>query len=590
MKKIYSLSLVLLSVMLALTACSEKDIDYTPGVPTSTAQVYFSHLESSAVEISPSENNFKLSIMRGDSASALTVPLKVTIPQGSIFSAPAEVQFAPGKKEADITFSYDPSKIEYGRYDTITVAIADAALTTQYGLNSFTFTAGVTAWKAMEGKATYREDFLTSFFSVDNIVFETAIEENFVQPGMYRLVNVYGKDYQYNDPGDYDDSKDYYVVINATDADHVYIEQSELGFDWNYGMFSMTSKAAFNMAKGESLETLKSEHPEYFGTLENGIITMPANSLLISMADYNDGTWYSSNVNGLFTVALPGSAIANYDVEFTKTGFYVNDDKEEFVRGTLTLGEDVEEAKYVVADAHKDAATIFSGIENGEIEAESTSASTTNVEASVPGSGAYAIFVVAYAKGKMVAEVSVSFIHTSPFETWKEVGKGTYNYTVMDLTADENGENGYGGVFDDLGSTSATLYQSEQIATRYRIAPWCDNTEYGMVFTLTEDDEIFVDQNYTGYTDEEYGPIYAADVLTYGAANVASYKAENGTYVFYLAYFDEESPWGYVADTFVPDAETRALLQNAPKAKSKVAQKNVKIQKLIKRSNRRLHR
>ena len=60
MKKLYSLSLVLLSVMLALTACSEKDIDYTPGVPTSTAQVYFSHLESSAVEISPSENNFKL--------------------------------------------------------------------------------------------------------------------------------------------------------------------------------------------------------------------------------------------------------------------------------------------------------------------------------------------------------------------------------------------------------------------------------------------------------------------------------------------------------------------------------------------------
>ena len=203
----------------------------------------------------------------------------------------------------------------------------------------------------------------------------------------------------------------------------------------------------------------------------------------------------------------------------------------------------------------------------------------------MPGSGAYAIFVVAYAKGKMVAEVSVSFIHTSPFETWKEVGKGTYNYTVMDLTADENGENGYGGVFDDLGSTSATLYQSEQIATRYRIAPWCDNTEYGMVFTLTEDDEIFVDQNYTDYTDEEYGPIYAA-----GIPSIKSNKSADGIYTFFLSYYDEESPWAYVVDTFVPDAETRALLQNAPKAKSKVAQKNVKIQKLIKRSNRRLHR
>jgi hypothetical protein len=44
-----------------------------------------------------------------------------------------------------------------------------------------------------------------------------------------------------------------------------------------------------------------------FGTLENGIITFPERSLLMSMANYEDGAMYYANNNGAFKVVLPSA-------------------------------------------------------------------------------------------------------------------------------------------------------------------------------------------------------------------------------------------------------------------------------------------
>jgi len=590
MKKIFNFSVALLALALGFVACSDDDDDYKAGVPTSTQQVFFSNTLSASIEISPSGTSFQLPINRGNSAGELTVPLKVTIPEGSIFSAPSEVKFADGSGVANLEFSYDPTKIEYGKYDTITVAIADASLSTQYGLSSITFTAGVTAWKAMEGKGYYREDFLSTFWGVDNIVVEAEFEENFVVPGMYRLKNVYGADYPYNDPGDWDDTKDYYITINATDPNAVYIEKGEVGINWSYGMISMWSMAGYMINKGSKVEDLKVSNPEYFGTLKDGLVIMPASSLLISMTDYKDGAWYPSNEGGKFAIALPGHVIADYSVSFEKTGYAVNDDKTEAVRGILTMSKDLESVKYAIAASTEDGDSIFAGIKDGSVNATTLTA-TAQIEAIVAGSGAYVVYVVGYANGEVVLEDAISFTYQSPFESWKAVGNGTYYYTLADLTADENGENGYGGVFDEYVKTASVLYQCEQNANYYRIAPWCDSETEGMRFTMNDNGIITVAQNYTGYTDPDYGEVYAADIQTYGAADIPSgYDAKNNMFIFYLAYYDVEGAWGYVADAFVPDPATSAMLNSQrslvrPFKMNKAAKMN-KMVKLKKKTRR----
>ena len=156
------------------------------------------------------------------------------------------------------------------------------------------------------GTGTYREDFVTTFFGVQNLVYAIEIESVPEAPGMYRLVNPYGASYPYNVPGDYDTSLKHYMVINAQDPEGVYIERHYSGMDWGYGEFIFHSYAGYYIEKGYSLEDVKAAG--FCGTLKDGKITFPAGKLLIGMADYNGGGLFDANVNGQFEVVLPGYA------------------------------------------------------------------------------------------------------------------------------------------------------------------------------------------------------------------------------------------------------------------------------------------
>ena len=140
----------------------------------------------------------------------------------------------------------------------------------------------------------YTDDVVGPFFSADPITYEVEVQENEDVAGHYRMVNAYGEGYPYNDPGDWDDTKDYYLEIHAENPEEVYIPYQDLGLAWGYGMFSIWSFADYNGSA--------------FGTLKDGVITFPENSLLVSMADYNDGALYYANNNGAFRLELPTSS------------------------------------------------------------------------------------------------------------------------------------------------------------------------------------------------------------------------------------------------------------------------------------------
>ena len=110
--------------------------------------------------------------------------------------------------------------------------------------------------------------------------------------------------YPYNAEGDYDASKEYYIEIDARDPEGVYIPGVYgTGMDWSYGEVSITSMVYYYMAaQGATLEDCKDAG--VCGILADGVITFPAKGLLISMAGYKDGNFFSSNVNGLWTLDM----------------------------------------------------------------------------------------------------------------------------------------------------------------------------------------------------------------------------------------------------------------------------------------------
>ena len=233
MNKIYKSAFVALVALMGLstTSCT-NEYSYDAANP-SGEQVYFGSDMGNSIETPKSANSFSVMVRRINTQGSLTVPVTITQSEGSIYQVAAQqVTFADGAAEAPLTFTYNPDDVVYGTYYDITVKLSDETLGSPYGMTSYSFKAGATAWVDY-GTATYREDYVGIFFGVENVIYDVAIQRNTVEEGMYRLVNPYGAAYPYNADGDYDTSNDYYLTINAKDPSAVYVELSPTGMD-NY--------------------------------------------------------------------------------------------------------------------------------------------------------------------------------------------------------------------------------------------------------------------------------------------------------------------------------------------------------------------
>lgn len=134
------------------------------------------------------------------------------------------------------------------------------------------------------------------------------VEKHKTIEGYYRLVNPVAqhpqlKDYLVDDPG-----HQHYIYINATNPDAVYLEASELGLQTPNGQSAVWSYAGMQIANGFRVEDLKQYG--YFGTLKDGVVTIPDNQLLYAETHYFGGRFVTSGDR--FKVDLyhpvPGSA------------------------------------------------------------------------------------------------------------------------------------------------------------------------------------------------------------------------------------------------------------------------------------------
>lgn len=289
----------------------------------------------------------------------------------------------------------------------------------------------IITWKNI-GKATYREDCISTFWNVDNLVYSLTLMECEQIPGWYRLMNPYGAAYGYNEDGDYDASKDYYLDIHAEDPTAVYIGNSPTGCNWGYGEITIYSLAGMYIDSGEmTLEDAKAAG--LTGTLVDGVLTFPAKTLLIGMSEYNDGSFYYANSNGMFMMLLPGVKLADYSSSVSYAGLFINPAGETFVLGDLTLGADVTTAKAVVIDAAADPLAVADVIAAGELEAEDVTGGRIQLAMPEGLSGKVQIVVAVIEDGELKSYAADTFEYYGGGDAnpWKSLGIGYYTDDIV---------------------------------------------------------------------------------------------------------------------------------------------------------------
>ncbi len=554
MNKIFKYGLLLLAAGFAFTACSDED-EATKSVVLTGPQTYFSNEMASVVEISKATNSFTVTLNRQNTDGELSVPLKATMPDGSIFTVPTTATFADGSSTADIVITYDPADLVYGEYTDITLEIGDKGLTTPYGPTTYSFKAGVTEFVDWD-MGTYREALVDDWgFGIGVTTYEVPIQKSIVREGVYRLVNPYGEYFPYNAPGDYGD--DSYMVIDASDPNYVWVDGFDTSMNWGYGIFSFYSMVYYYInAQGADLKALKTGHPEFFGTLENGVITMPANSFLGTMSEYKEGQIFGGfNASGMFAVALPGSRIADFSVEYVLRGYLTAPDGQDYVLGTAFFGDDVARA-YAGLATDATASAVLADLQNGKgVEV------FDGEEFSLPfdASGKYYVLIMPFDAEGTAHDFSFSTVQaitpkdqSEDKSKWVAQNVGDYYYEILDDT--------------DAG---LTLYADEATPGRYKIDPW--GNKKTLVFTMNENNIVAVPEQPTGISGSK-GELYCSDVTTFtkGAEEYASLvsKFEDGVITIYMVYYNDGE--SYIAqDTYtltgVADAEVKAVRTSSKK-------------------------
>ncbi len=574
MNKIFSYCATLLFSVLAvsLTSCTEE-YEYT-GASVEGEQVYFSSALSSTVELSVSESSFVIPVNRVNTSGGLTVDLNVTVPEGSNYTIPTSVTFADGSNVANLTISYDPSALDYGVYDDIELSIAEGAYTTPYGSSTYSFSAGMSEWKTMDGKASYRDGIMGDSYGLDALTYDVEIQESVVTPGRYRLVNPYAEDtlfgQEYGDIFTFVDA-DHYIVIDATDPNYVYTEgtftpgayypeDGELVF---YSYVSYLEEAG-NYTLDYIKQAATQQGMDIFATLTDGVIRIPEDAMVL----YIDGSYYYSNTEGLMAIALPGYKITDYSSSFTYTGRFTDTKNVDYAQGIITLGEDVASAKYYVAADGDDIDAIIDAIIEGDIEAETVTESGTTVTVQLSETGVYYMVIVTYDEsGNVAGNSSTKFTFKSSAggssePTWTAVliGEFYYNY-IPNFVIDSSTGDYVGGIQEGVDE-DVILYQDISNPTSFKVYPW-NNSPDGLEFTIDDDDYLhFMDAN-TGYTYGSYGLIYGADFCdllpSYGTGS-SFYQYEEGLEEFWFGtiYYVSAGYVGGAYEVFVADETSTA--------------------------------
>ena len=359
MKNIKFLYLALIALVAgASTACQE---DWTPGEPDSAQSVYLSIDEENAV-FPVGENVAKYPVYRQVAGPEMVVEVRARmldeVFEGTdVFTFADAVVFEEGETVAylEITLREDLSLSVGEQYDA-EILIKDPAYHGNYGLSRRVIKVGIPeTWldygKDKDGKdknppyAVYYDDVITYLYGVAPAPIQVTMEESESRPGFFRLVNPYTAENVVNLIGGIPSEitflgVDHYIQIDTRNPEEVYIAASELGFIW-----TLTGKTAW-------LGTTGANDPKNCGKLEDGIITFPAETIVL-ITDMDAGYGYYVNTSGMLKVVMPGKILTDYSIGISHLGSQSNasNDTTQAVIN-FTLGKDVNKYRFAIVEGN----------------------------------------------------------------------------------------------------------------------------------------------------------------------------------------------------------------------------------------------
>ena len=366
MKRFFRIFAVAALACATFVACENKFDDYDPAQQVEGAQVYFPKENTTSVSVSKADDKpITITVMRGQSEAAVSVPITLTQGEEGAFTAPAKVDFKAGSNKATLDITYDPEKVAEGKSYKITLTIGDQSVTTPYGNNEITLTVKVPEpWKSL-GKGQFTDDAMAPLYDIAAPTREVEIFENANYPGCIFLKDAYGLKYWVDVFGIKESNlagfPETYLKVDVSDPNKVVIEKQSLVLNLGYGL-------NYIFTKYDGMDT--------FGTFKDGVITFPVKSVYIEDGDGE----YAMNRDGLYRIVMPGVSLADYSLELAYGGFRVaGDDETTYPIARVAFGVDVAQIQYafVEGDITADAAAIqatLAGMADGTIESTTVDA------------------------------------------------------------------------------------------------------------------------------------------------------------------------------------------------------------------------
>ena len=268
MKSIFKSIFVIGAAALFAVSCNVENIGTLYTHEGEDNGVSFTHSILANTEISASAKTYSIILGRAVATAAQTVNIASTV--GDPIKVPSSVTFEAGQASAELVL--DISNIDVGTTYTGKLSLANESDYNDLAIKEVSVTlAKAYTWGAYK-TVKITDDLVTSCFGVQNVTWEVEAEkaEGFE---VYRLLDPYGPNYPYNDPGDYKLGAKW--VINANDPNAVTFDRTYLGFDWGYGEFNVYMDAGV------------------VGKMVSKVITFPANGLKFNLPAY--GTFTANN-------------------------------------------------------------------------------------------------------------------------------------------------------------------------------------------------------------------------------------------------------------------------------------------------------
>lgn len=357
------ISAVLVSLM--MSSCAEEILSEPGTVDNPDCYgVYFPTQSGTGdIQIDPNDpKSFTFKVRRTNTRGELTVPVTIVSEYEGVFSV-SELFFEEDSPMAELKV-YFPTVKKGVTYDC-TLKIEGNEYISSYSQNPSFISFNVTCveWKKL-GTGKWRDGVFAEWFNLANPNLEQDVEiyEREDMPGYYRIYDVYGTTFVSNMFGMDASSvciERNYTYINATDPEKVWIPTFKTGVVLNaeYGEMSIGSYVAENDDFDPSISSV-------YGTLKEGVIEFPANSIELHFALLG---WYPTNSYGLHRVILPGYRAIDHTIEITAG--ITNDDAELPVK--VKIGQDIKTLKLHAVEGSlpgSEAALIAEQIANGTLQ------------------------------------------------------------------------------------------------------------------------------------------------------------------------------------------------------------------------------